>query len=302
MTWAKQTIEWTEHDQAFLSIVFTWDLPQAYQRAVWLRQLGYHVIAGGPAVDLMPHYLEDVAQINGQQVDALPRHNPLATFTSRGCIRQCPFCAVWRTEGKLRELDHWPIRPIVCDNNLLACSRAHFDRVVDTLKPLSGIDFNQGLDARLLTPYHADRLAELDCLVRLAFDNISYEPQFMHAFETLRAAGFPKKRLRTYVLIGFDDTPEDALYRLQTVADLGIRPNPMRYQPLDSMNKNSYVGEHWTAKELNRYMHYWSRLRWYDQIPFETFTRTAHRRPLTADASRAALGRSPLFAPKEAHP
>jgi hypothetical protein len=164
------------------------------------------------------------------------------------------------------------VRPIICDNNFLAYSRAHFDRVVDRLKPLSGIDFNQGLDARLLTPYHAGRLAELDCLVRLAFDSVAYESQFMQAYETLRAAKIPKRRIRVYVLIGFNDTPRDALYRLQAVRDLGSDPNPMRYQPLDILKKNDYVHPNWTEKELARYMRYWSRLRWLRKVPFEEYT------------------------------
>ncbi len=271
MTWAKRCLEWTEGQRAYLSVVFTWDLPKAYQRAVWLREMGYEVHAGGPAVDLMPDVLADVAQVNGRTVDALTRHNPLATFTSRGCIRRCPFCAVWRVEGALRELDDWPVRPIVCDNNLLACSRAHFDRVVDRLKPLRGIDFNQGLDARLLTAYHAARLSELDCMVRLAFDSVAYASQFMQAFELLRKKGIPKSRIRVYILVGWNDTPDDALYRLRTVAGLGIDPNPMRYNPLDTMRRDSYVGLGWTDSELTRYVRYWANLRWFRAVPFEDF-------------------------------
>ena len=256
---------------AYLSVVFTWDLPLAYQRAVWLRELGYDVRAGGPAVALMPGYMADVADINGDMPEALERHNLLATFTSRGCVRRCQFCAVWRTEGRLRELNNWPIRPIVCDNNLLACSRAHFDKVIDRLKPVSSIDFQQGLDARLLTDYHANRLAELDCLIRLAFDNVAYESAFMTAFERLRRAGIPKSRIRSYVIVGFQDTPEDALYRLTAVAKLGIDPNPTRYNPLDTLVRDSYVAPGWTDRELTRYVRYWANLRYFRAVPFEVF-------------------------------
>jgi hypothetical protein len=273
MSWSKAFVEWTDEiiGVASLSVVFTWDLPQAYQRAVWLKQLGYTIHAGGPAVKLMPDYLSSVATVNLDDGPCVERHNPMATFTSRGCIRRCPFCAVPLIEGKLRELDDWPVRPIVCDNNLLACSKTHFDRVIDRLKPLKGIDFNQGLDARLLTAYHADRLAELDCMARLAFDSIGYESAFMTAYEQLRRAGFPKNRIRVYVLIGFNDTPEDALYRLQTVVDLGIDPNPMRYNPLDTLQRDSYVGQGWTDSELTRYVRYWANLRFFRAVPFEEF-------------------------------
>lgn len=271
MAWSKKFLEWTDDDQAYLSVVFTWDLPKVMERTIILREKGYTVHVGGPACKLMPDYLADVARVNEMEVPVLERHNPMATFTSRGCVRHCKFCAVPQIEGGLVELDDWPIRPIVCDNNLLACSRAHFDDVIDKLKPLSGIDFNQGLDARLLTEYHADRLAELDCMVRLAFDSVSYESQFMRAYETLRKAKIAKRRIRVYVLIGFDDTPEDALYRLELVRRLKITPNPMRYQPLNTLKKNSYIAPGWTDKELKRYMRYWSRLRWLNSVPFEEF-------------------------------
>lgn len=269
--WSKTFLEWQEEWTAYLSVVFTWDLPLAYQRAAWLGMQGYRVIAGGPAVKLMPSYLADVAEIQEDEPTALERHNPLATFTSRGCVRKCSFCAVWRIEGMIREIDDFPIRPIVCDNNLLGCSVAHFDKVIDRLKPLHDIDFNQGLDARLLTDHHASRLAELDCRVRLAFDHVSTEQAFLTAYERLRKEKIPKSRIRVYVLVGYNDTPEDALYRLRLVHNLGIEPNPMRYNPLDTLMRDSYVGPNWTDRELTRYIRYWANLRYFAAVPFEEF-------------------------------
>ena len=209
--WSGGFIEWTEDSTAHLSVVFSWQMQKAYQRAVWYRSLGYHVKAGGPAVAIQPDFLADIAECGGDSYNAIKRHNPDACFTTRGCIRRCAFCAVPKTEGAFRELKNINLSPIVCDNNFLASSRRHFDFVVDGLKAFKNVDFNQGLDARLLTKYHTDRLAELDMhVVRLAWDNIRDERQFMQAFETLRGAGFPASKIRVYVLIGFNDTPEDS--------------------------------------------------------------------------------------------
>jgi hypothetical protein len=265
--------EWVIGDTAFLSVVFSWTLQAAYQRAVWYNSLGVAVRAGGPAIMLNPSALHDVAQIGGE-IDALPHHNPNATFTSRGCIRKCPFCAVPRIEGDLVELANWEPRPIVCDNNLLATSRPHFDSVIDRLKPIKGVDFNQGLDARLLTDYHAQRLTELDLhCVRLAWDNLQYENSFMRAFETLTRAGIPTDKIQVYCLIGFDDTPDDALYRLETITRLGAKTNPMRYQPLDSEKRNQYIGENWTDRQLKDFMRYWSRTDFWQRagVTFEEY-------------------------------
>lgn len=265
-------VHWTNADTAFLSVVFSWQLAEAYQRAIWYKAMGYHVRAGGPAILLNPDYLANVADLTGQ-INALPHHNPDATFTSRGCIRSCPFCAVPRIEGDLVELNDWEPNPIVCDNNLLACSRKHFDIVIDRLKPISNVDFNQGLDTRLLTKYHAQRLTELDlAFARIAWDNTRFESVFLTAYQTLRSAHIPKKKIRVYILFGFNDTPEDALYRFQTVKDLGSWSNPMRYQPLNTPKRNAYVASHWTEQQLRRYSRYWSRQRWLTAIPFEEYT------------------------------
>lgn len=270
--WSKKPVEWIKDNIANLSIAFTWHLPQAHQRAVWYQSLGYQVRAGGPAVALMPNYLTDVAEVGDNIPHALTRHNLLATRTSTGCPNHCPFCAAWRVEGDLVELTSWPILPIVCDNNLLACSLRHFDRVIDSLKPLTNVDFNQGLDARHMTKHHATRLAELDCKVRLAFDHVSNETHLARAFELIRKAGFPKKRISVYVLIGYRDNLENALYRLNFVRHtLKVTPFPMRYNPLDALTRNSYVGDGWTDAELKRVCRYFSRLRYLGAIPFEEF-------------------------------
>lgn len=277
MAWQNGLVEWIDGDTAFLSVVFSWQLQKAYQRAVWYRSAGYHVRAGGPAVTLNPEFLADVAQTGGD-VPALHRHNPDATFTSRGCVNRCAFCAVPIMEGALVELDDWPVRPIICDNNLTACSQAHFDRVIDRLLEhnVKGVDFNQGLDARLLTEHHAERIAELYragllSFVRLAWDHSRLEAQFRRAHGILRDAGIPGRNIRVYCLIGFNDTPEDARYRLETVYYMGSLPTPMRYQHLHSTRKNEYIGEHWSNRELTRYMRYYSNLTKCRAVPFDEF-------------------------------
>lgn len=270
--WSKGIVDWIEGDTAYVSVPFTWNLPQAFPRCAFLKAQGYTVRAGGPAVDLMPSYLSPIAEIGSPPVNALPRHNPNATFTSRGCPRKCKFCAVPIIEGSLVELKAWNPKPIICDNNLLACSKTHFDKVVDSLKGVQKVDFNQGLDARLLTPYQADRLAELDCKARLAWDHVGLESQVMNAISMLRKAGFPKSKIQTYVLIGFQDTPEDALYRLQTLKSIGILPNPQRFNPLNTLKRDSYVSPNWTNHELKRFMRYWARQAYLSNIPFHNFS------------------------------
>lgn len=275
--WRKGIAQWRIGKSLYLSIPFTWLLPEAKKIA-----LGYSVgpvFAGGPAIDLLPDFMAGIAQIGQQSpVPPLPMHNPLATFTTRGCIRHCPFCAVPRIEGEFKELQEWPIRPVICDNNFLASSMAHFNAAIDTLKQLPFVDFNQGLDARIFTAYHADRLGELKGVkVRFAFDHLNQESHVADAIALARRKGL--SNLGCYVLIGFKGTPEEDIYRLQKVRQWGIRPNPMRYQPLNILEKNSYLAPGWTEWEMLRTMQYFSRLRWLEHIPFNEYRYHAHERP-----------------------
>jgi len=273
MNWSGGIAEWVEGDTAFISVVFSWNAQKAYMLCNYYKSQGYKVRCGGQSVYMNPDMFRDFD--TSGSVDALEHHNPMATFTSRGCIRNCSFCLVPKLEGKLVELSSWEVKPIICDNNLLACSAKHFDRVIDylILGKLTRIDFNQGLDARILTEHHAQRFAELpkDTIIRLAWDNTATESLYLSAFEKLKTVGVKPQQIRTYVLIGYKDTPEDALYRLEKVRSQGALPNPMRYQPLDALKKNSYVSELWNKKALADVMRYYSNLKLFRKYSYEQY-------------------------------
>lgn len=261
-SWRKSIAQWSIKNTLYLSVVFSWDLDKAIQIQ---GQSRLRVIIGGPAAKL--------AGIESQEplpFSPLHFHNPLATFTTRGCPNKCGFCAVPILEGDFRELPSWEIKPVICDNNLLAASQRHFDRVIDSLKPLPYVDFNQGIDAYLFTDHHARRMGELKAVkVRFALDSVADETAVIDAIARARSHGL--KDIGVYVLFGFNDTPEDARYRMEKIRSLGIRPNPMRYQPLNCQTKNSYVADGWTKKQLEDTERYYSRLRYLDHIPFEDY-------------------------------
>ena len=225
--WRKGIASWKVGKTLYLSVPFTWMMEDARKMA--LEHKG-KVVAGGPAVQLVGAPWADTPE--SCPYDTLAFHNPCATFTTRGCPNKCGFCAVPRIEGDFRELDDWKPAPVVCDNNIMAASKKHFERVIDRLKDFPLVDFNQGLDARLFTKWHAEQLARLKGVkVRFAFDHINNETSTFTAIQTSREAGL--KNFGIYVLIGFRDTPEDAHNRLETVRSWGIWPTPMRYQPLE---------------------------------------------------------------------
>jgi len=278
--WRKDTASWKCGDTLYLSVPFTWLLDDARKLAE--KHKG-KVVAGGTAVALLGASWAETPITC--PFDTLSIHNPCATYTTRGCPNKCEFCAVPKIEGDLVELPTWKPAPIVCDNNLLAASRSHFAKVVDSLKPFPACDFNQGLDARLFTRWHADLLAGLHSpIIRFSLDYAAEERQVSLAVEVCRQAGLPVADIRINVLIGFNDTPEDALARCQAVVALGAMPCPMRYQPLDAAEKNAYVAPGWTDAELFRMAKYFWKYRYFRKTPYEDF--------------RPVDGTGPLFTPE----
>ena len=164
--WPKAPYRWQEGETLYISVPFTWNLPAVrneLQQGSWFWKRAQ---VGGPAVDLMPDYLADIPNVTvgGSMENVLQRINPDATRTTLGCIRKCAFCGIGTGKiepGGFRELEDWPDGPIVCDNNLLAASDAHIEKVCFRLKQYGWADFNQGLDVRLMTPERAKLLASI---------------------------------------------------------------------------------------------------------------------------------------------
>lgn len=235
--WPKATTMWVDNGTLYASIPFTWELPVVERQLGWYKR----VVVGGPAVRIMPSYFDQHSQveIGNDMPGLLQRINPMATKTTTGCVRKCGFCAVPAMEGKLKCLPDWPDLPILIDNNLLAAPKAHFDRVIDRLVKWGWADFNQGLDSRLLTEYHAKRISEIKKpLVRLSLDSMEYVDDWNRAFDILRGVGIAKHNIRSYALIGFDSDRTEAWDRCHYIQDKGIKVLPQWFHELDAMEHN----------------------------------------------------------------
>jgi hypothetical protein len=168
------------------------------------------------------------------EIDAvLPRIN--YGFTARGCIRNCQFCIVPRKEGKVRVvgdlLDLWDGKSrlvTVMDNNILALPD-HFEMICNqAMKHKIKLDFNQGLDHRLLTPEIVDLMARISHTeYHLAFDYIAYQPSVERAINLLQSKGI--NRCNWYVLVGFDSTFQEDLIRLNYLREHNQNAYVQRY-------------------------------------------------------------------------
>ena len=149
-------------------------------------------------------------------------------FTTRGCIRNCSFCFVPRKEGKIRVVgdiyDIWDgvsKELVIMDNNILALPD-HFMKIARQLKKENlSVDFNQGLDHRLLTPEICKELLGLKHTkdIRFAFDDIKFMPSVKKALSLLNEAGLKKWKTRWYIYISPEDTYDTVYPRMKYLHD-----------------------------------------------------------------------------------
>jgi len=181
-------------------------------------------------------------------------------FASRGCIRSCIFCGVPKIEGKLGserssiKEQLWPghKRLIFFDNNLLASK--NWENIFSEIRELDlAVDFNQGLDARLITDKIAKQISELRPyrFLRISYDTWEIGPYVKQAIERLKSNGIDARNILVYLLYNYTDTPQDFFERVKNVLKIGAVVYPMRFQPVYTLKKNSYVSPKWGEERLD---------------------------------------------------
>lgn len=179
-------------------------------------------------------------------------------YTSRGCIRYCPWCIIPRFEGQIKE--HAPIseflhpqhdKLILLDGNFLASPKASAKlhelahtfvkrRARSTRRPLwrrLRVNFHQGLDIRLVTSENARALAEIEYrnwrftskLLHFAFDDPVIEKDVTRGIAHLCNAGIPARHQVFYMLCGFNTTFDQDYHRFEVLRNQHVLPFVMIY-------------------------------------------------------------------------
>lgn len=274
--WADGLAEWREGNTLYLSIAFTWRIPDAIKRAEVARAAGRRVVAGGPALNpvKMRPMMEAVAEVpvktilvdgemrtvGGDYYDAIRFQNPDATIASRGCPVGCSFCGVPFFEGKeFTLLPEFPVRPILCDNNLSALPPDFQDHIISRYRAEKVIlrDANSGFEPRTFTPDVYQRwkpiIDEGAGPWRFAYDNKNGEHGHEERKEVLRVmkmlADEPQRRKRVYVLIG-NECFDDCMARINEVIDAGCEPHVQPYIKLTTLEKKPHIRFDWTERKL----------------------------------------------------
>lgn len=218
-------IETSKYDTVYCSSLFDWT-PKRYVLP--------SMITGGTGFNLETTLPPEIDAV-------LPRLN--FGFTTRGCIRHCPFCVVPMKEGNIRVegdlLDLWDGKAkdiTLYDNNVLALPE-HFAFICNQARENNlRVDFNQGLDHRLLTPEIVDILNSFSHPeLHFAFDHPKLINSVDKAITLLQSKGI--NRCNWYVLVGFGTTFEEDLERLNYLRE---------------RKQNAYVQRYKNGKKLDR--------------------------------------------------
>jgi hypothetical protein len=194
----------------------------------------------------------------------VPKWKASIVFSQRGCIRGCPFCAVNKLEPQstykktIKHLIHPDHNKIIFfDNNFI--SSPYYNDILEELKELNKVvDFNQGLDGRLITEKVATQLRSIKLpIVRIAYDVYSqgYRKAIKRAIDNLKQVGYNGKAIIVYIIHNTpffkSDTPDNLLNRIKDCMEWGVACVPMRYEPLEPYEKSTYVSPQWTQEQLN---------------------------------------------------
>lgn len=251
-------------------------------------------------IDRLPPDYSMLEDIKEQYV--YPWNDGYFLYMTRGCGMKCQFCAVQTLEpnyvsyisikeqvAKIDEVAGPKRDLLLMDNNVLRS--VEFDKIIDEIielgfgkgakfiNPKTGakcnryVDFNQGLDAKLMTEHKAKRLGEIALRpARIAFDHIEDEAYYKNALEMCAKNGI--KYLSNYILFNGEhftgkgceyhaDTPEDLYNRMVITLDfcdelnvkygengrINIFSFPMKYIPLNDLDRK-YIGTNWNGKYL----------------------------------------------------
>lgn len=291
--WASGVVHWRDGDVAYLSVVFTWDLPKARELADYYRRFyGCSVRAGGPGVFTRRDYLADVAVVGGEAPgEVMIRHNPMATIASRGCSVGCWFCIVPKMEGRtFTELPDFVPRPVLCDNNLSALRPEYQQHIVDryTAVGVPLLDANSGFEPATFDEEVYRRWEPINKGPwRFGYDENTEGESVARVFKMLR--DLPPKRKQVYTMIGHE--PFDVcMDRIRKVIALGGEPYAQPFIKLNALTKRPAIRHDWTPQKLR-----WVQ-RWVNRHIWRKVPDFADYRPSVKTAVSSRDGDSSLFA------
>lgn len=227
---------WGQYDRVYKSKVFD----ETYSRDIDDPVNATEIICGGTGYGLgnkLPDEIEHMYPDYSLYPDLTK--DTAYGFLSRGCPRGCPFCIVKDKEGrkayKVANLSEWwdgQKNIVLCDPNLLAC-REHMDLLKQLADSGAWVDVNQGFDARLLTEENIEAIKRIKLKeIHFAWDLMEQSDAVLDGLDLWKKHG--KKNAHgswgtVYVLVNYDTTMRQNLFRVYELAAMGFDPYVMVY-------------------------------------------------------------------------
>ena len=215
-----------EYDRVYSSKVFTFTQENPY--------LPENTIKGGTGYGIYDELSPEIDKMFPDYT-IYPKVNYAIGFLTRGCIRKCPWCVVPKKEGRIKPYNTWrdikrpDSRDIVfMDNNVLACEHG-ISQMVDMIGQKVRIDFNQGLDVRLITNDVADILSRLKWIqfIRISCDTDAMLDVCLSVIDKLGGYGIKPYRVFVYLLV---QDLESAERRAIALRNAGANPFAQPYR------------------------------------------------------------------------
>jgi hypothetical protein len=235
----------SDPDKIYASVIFTRNAHKVDGLSILYPKAKIDI--GGPGVNLKKKLPVEIEYLSPTDYSLYPDCDSYYGFTSRGCIRNCPFCIVPQKEGKWSQVrgidsiinDRTDDRIIhrqnnigtpperydkltLLDNNILAWKEWFMEQTAQ-IPPHMKVDFNQGLDIRLVDREIADRLKTLhpiNCWI-FAFDSLRYKGELERGINILTEAGINPRSIMFYVYLDGDHDFDDAFERCNILKKLG---------------------------------------------------------------------------------
>ena len=220
-------------DMVYMSKVFTFSTDYLYPIDADIIE------KGGTGYDIKKKLPKEIEECLLLDYSIYPQYNFSVQFFSRGCIRHCPFCLVHDKEGLIRSTTPHELNPDgkwieVLDNNFFANPK--WEYAVEYLKAKKQPVKFHGVDVRIMSEYTAKAL---NCLklkggVHIAWDlpQLDLRPQIESMLKWIK----PDK-INCYVLVGFNSTRDQDLFRLRTLKEYGILPFVQPYRDFSNKRK-----------------------------------------------------------------
>ena len=152
----------------------------------------------------------------------LPKNQAVGKLTE-GCPNKCFWCVVPKKEGRIRpymDIEEIAIEGrthvVLMDNNILAAGDYAKEQLQKIIDLGLHIDFNQAMDARLVTPEYAELLGRvkwIDSRIRFGCDTTAQIAECERAMQLINTAGF-RGAYFLYTMIGGKNDFRECYHRL----------------------------------------------------------------------------------------